>query len=810
MTNQIEPFVKFASKDKKKLMFSHNLTLSQFVCSIPICQLEADLGSILYIFHQTGCDCIAILQKDRSWGIISSSKLLGLLANPKQRLAVTSGHPKKTFNLENFAFETSKAELAYSIEPAIVYQANTKLPEFLQSIAGSYSKINRSNYLIVNSAGQLEGKLDVDKLLKYIGSKVTQNPNLNLSLPTSSIPLLNLLDDLTLPLKIETVEQKNCYENHCWQKLISCNLDNHLIQAQELNVSIANWWVRKQLTALQKKQNQQHQSINKTLIDSIGDFGFVEKCHDNPYQSDARIPLTNSFTQQPSIEHSQDIAKTLLDNLHSDRVDCVPVGIQVEEGINWNYIKIPLTLEEKSLATPKISHWLILAIKPSLLPFSDRDRDSDSTINKSTVDRLLAIISHELKSPLTGILGLSNLLNTQKLGKLNQRQAEYIKLIHNSGQKLMTIVNDLIELTSLTTKKFELQPEEIELEALFDKLYQQVIVKFQAINSVESDLLISSPTVKNTAPHMASPTSKARLNHITPKAMGYEPAMPCLATSGIELNIEPGLELAIADRLRLSSIVSHLMLETVQFPNATSIAVKIKVRSEGKHIAIVIKNRVEDTEICLSKDSEKVGQNIGLNLIIAKYLAHALHADIKSVYSSTGCAFTLLLPKIDSAAISSTSIETTVNNHNIGKNLTVLCLYPEIEAIDSSIGDCHGLDFDLKKWTEQNWSGDKQLKFAYRHRIIEADGLEQAHTLARIWQLDVIVLDGSQITNPEEYLKSLQRSEYLSTLPIITLDAKTTQAANQVKGLNVYPCLLPAQCRSIEDLMQVIQIATEQ
>ena len=82
--------------------------------------------------------------------------------------------------------------------------------------------------------------------------------------------------------------------------------------------------------------------------------------------------------------------------------------------------------------------------------------------------------------------------------------------------------------------------------------------------------------------------------------------------------------------------------------------------------------------------------------------------------------------------------------------------------------------------------------------------------LARIWQLDAIVLDGYLIKNPLEYLRSLQESEYLAKLPLIVLDAKTSAAANQIESLNVYPCLVPAECRNIADLMQVIQIATEQ
>ena len=197
-------------------------------------------------------------------------------------------------------------------------------------------------------------------------------------------------------------------------------------------------------------------------------------------------------------------------------------------------------------------------------------------------------------------------------------------------------------------------------------------------------------------------------------------------------------------------------------------------------------------------------------MVIANYLAEILEGEIKTNYGINNCSFTLLLPNaLPQSDLSYLKLDsTTVKRDRPATNLTILCLYPEPEAIDTSIGNNSGLNFNLKKWAEQDWSNNECEGPNYRYRIIEADGLEQAHTLARIWQLDAVVLDGYQISNPQLYLQSLQESGYLSALPIIALDAQTTAAANQIEGLNVYPCLLPAECRSIKDLIQVIQIAT--
>ena len=131
------------------------------------------------------------------------------------------------------------------------------------------------------------------------------------------------------------------------------------------------------------------------------------------------------------------------------------------------------------------------------------------------------------------------------------------------------------------------------------------------------------------------------------------------------------------------------------------------------------------------------------------------------------------------------------------KSLTILRLLVSSELEQNSSEKDLALDFDFSDRT-----------FTLQHRIIEADSLEQAHILARIWNIDAIVLDGSNLLNPLDYLLSLKELDVLSSLPLITLDAKTTEAANQINGLDLFPCLVPSDARSIPELIQVIQIAT--
>jgi signal transduction histidine kinase len=61
----------------------------------------------------------------------------------------------------------------------------------------------------------------------------------------------------------------------------------------------------------------------------------------------------------------------------------------------------------------------------------------------------LANISHELRTPLNAVLGFSEMMVLRSFGTLNERYASYADLIHQSGQHLLQLVNDVLELSRL-------------------------------------------------------------------------------------------------------------------------------------------------------------------------------------------------------------------------------------------------------------------------------------------------------------------------------------------------------------------------
>ncbi|MDE5111883.1 MAG: ATP-binding protein, partial [Trichodesmium sp. St7_bin2_1] len=85
---------------------------------------------------------------------------------------------------------------------------------------------------------------------------------------------------------------------------------------------------------------------------------------------------------------------------------------------------------------------------------------------------------------------------------------------------------------------------------------------------------------------------------------------------------------------------------------------------------------------------------------------------------------------------------------------------------------------------------DKFLSLPIEYRMVEADDLAQANLLAKIWQPNVILIEKiSNSITPVEFIKKLSQYPTLAAIPLVTLDSETTQAANQVKELSVFPCL---------------------
>jgi signal transduction histidine kinase len=69
----------------------------------------------------------------------------------------------------------------------------------------------------------------------------------------------------------------------------------------------------------------------------------------------------------------------------------------------------------------------------------------------------LANMSHELRTPLNAVIGFSEVLQEQMFGDLNDKQKEYVHDIHTSGKHLLSLINDILDLSKIEAGKVELE-----------------------------------------------------------------------------------------------------------------------------------------------------------------------------------------------------------------------------------------------------------------------------------------------------------------------------------------------------------------
>ncbi len=93
-----------------------------------------------------------------------------------------------------------------------------------------------------------------------------------------------------------------------------------------------------------------------------------------------------------------------------------------------------------------------------------RDRADAASAAKSN---FLGVISHELRTPMNGVLGAAQLL---EFTELTERQKEYVGVIRASGDGLMVLLNDILDLTKIEAGRMDLAPADVDMSDLTPRL----------------------------------------------------------------------------------------------------------------------------------------------------------------------------------------------------------------------------------------------------------------------------------------------------------------------------------------------------
>jgi two-component system cell cycle sensor histidine kinase PleC len=109
-----------------------------------------------------------------------------------------------------------------------------------------------------------------------------------------------------------------------------------------------------------------------------------------------------------------------------------------------------------------------------------RRRAEEANLAKS---RFLATMSHELRTPLNAILGFSEIMKNEVLGPMNNTSyKEYVGDIHSSGQHLLNLINEILDLSRIEAGRYELREEPVSLTLTAEECVNLLQLRARAKN----------------------------------------------------------------------------------------------------------------------------------------------------------------------------------------------------------------------------------------------------------------------------------------------------------------------------------------
>ncbi|MFB2895341.1 ATP-binding protein [Aerosakkonemataceae cyanobacterium BLCC-F50] len=360
----------------------------------------------------------------------------------------------------------------------------------------------------------------------------------------------------------------------------------------------------------------------------------------------------------------------------------------------------------------------------------------------------LASMSHELRTPLNAILGYTQIL--KKNTGLTKQQQKGLEIIHQSGEHLLTLINDVLDLSKIEARKMELHPNIFQFIAFIENLVQMFKVRVrQGI------------------------------------AFVYEPVAPLP-------------KYIHADEKRLRQILLNLLSNAIKFTEQGQVKFRVSIVARQLE-SLTIRFQVADTGIGIAEEQreaiflpfQQVGENsqqiegTGLGLAITRQLVRLMGSEIylQSELGKGSCFwFDLTLPETTNQSEMLPLIKPSIVGYK-GDRKKVL-------VVDN-------------QWENRAVLVDllKPLGFQLMEAVDGQDGLNKAAQ----FQPDLILMDlVMPLMDGFEAIRRLRKSPTLKNITVIAVSASILDFDRETSRQAGYDSFLPKPVRE-KDLLEDIQ-----